>query len=214
MEGVLIVIKAWAMVAGMLWLHRRFFEQVARPEPEFEAWCESRPLIAALTGNGAELERVEAALRDRLGKRQRLIATLGGWPWPNYELQVSISRAPSVLRLSIAKAELRRTHAAPAPSLVAVLRELLNTHPDAIDDLWLLPSLVYGKAGPNAAPGGWLVLAGDEPRPRVQARAAAPRWLDEAVQPAAPGNVETPGANSSRLGPKTSQFRGPVLKTP
>jgi hypothetical protein len=208
MEGALIVIKAWAMVAGMLWLHRRFFEQVARPDPEFEAWCESGPLIAALTGNAAELERVEAALRARLGKQQRLIATLGGWPWPNYELEVSVSRTPTALRLSIAKAELRRTHGTPAPGLVAVMRELLNAHPGAIDDLWLLPSLVYGKTGPDAAPGGWTVLAGDDPRPRVQARATAPHWLDEAAQP-----EETRDVSADQLEPKTSQFHEPVLKT-
>ncbi len=206
MEGVLFVIKSWAMVAGLLWLHRRFFERVARAEPEFEAWCEGGPLIAALTGSAAQLARVEAALRARLGKRQRLIVTLGGWPWPNYELQVSISRTPSVLRVSIAKAELRRTHGTPAPGLVVVLRELLNAHPNAIDDLWLLPSLVYGKAGPNAAPEGWVVLAGNEPRPRVQARAATPTWLDEAAPPEASRDVDTRGATSGGSSPKLLSF--------
>jgi hypothetical protein len=177
MEGVLLVIKAWGLTALMIWVYRRFFERVARVEPEFEAWCERGPLLAALHVVPVELEQVEAALRAGLGKRRRLVATLGGWPWPNYELEIRISRAANVLLLTVARAELRKAHARPTPSLVGTLRELLNAHPGAIEDLWLLSDLVYGKLGPDEAPAGWIVLAGDEPRPRVQAREAHPAWL-------------------------------------
>jgi hypothetical protein len=179
MEGVLLVIKAWGLAAFMIWVHRRFFERVARAEPEFEHWCRSQPLIAAMRGNPARLNAIEAALHARLGKRQRLIATLGGWPWPNYELEVVLSRAVGVLGISVRRAELRRTHGNPAPSLVVVLRELLNAHPGAVDDLWLLPAVVYGKSGASAAPMGWTVLVGEEPKPQVRARASLPTWLGE-----------------------------------
>jgi len=197
MEGVLLVIKAWGLAALMIWVHRRFFERVARTEPEFEARCRRGPLIAAMSVAPALLEPLESALRESLGKRRRLVATLGGWPWPNYELELSISRAGNVLGLTIARAELRKTHAPLAPSLVATLRELLNAHPDAVEDLWLLPDVVYGKLGPNEAPAGWLVLPGAEPRPRVQPRQTHPAWL-AALEPVSEvrEDPEEPGAST------------------
>jgi hypothetical protein len=78
------------------------------------------------------------------------------------------------------RAELRKAHATLASGLVLVLRELLNERPIAIEDLWLLPDVVYGLAGPTAAPAGWIVLAGKEPRPRVHARETTPSWLTAA----------------------------------
>jgi len=189
MEGVLLVIKAWGLTALMLWVHRRFFERVARAEPEFEVWCQRGPLIAALRVAPAQLAPVDAALRASLGKQKRLLATLGGWPWPNYELTLRVSRVGRVLALSVTRAELRKTRAAPVPDLVASLRALLNEHPAAIDDLWLLPDLVYGKRGPSEAPAGWLVLAGDEPRPKLRARDAHPTWLAASEGVSAPAEV-------------------------
>jgi hypothetical protein len=195
MEGILLVIKAWALTAFSIWVHRRFFERVARAEPQFEAWCESEPLIAALRGNSAHLIAVEVALRARLGKRQRLIATLGGWPWPNYELEVVLLRVPGTIRINVKRAELRRTHGTLAPSLVVVLRDILNAHPGAVDDLWLLPAVVYGKNGASDAPSGWTILVGEEPKPQVRARATAPSWLSE-VAPAGEASGLTNTASS------------------
>jgi hypothetical protein len=115
--------------------------------------------------------------RARSNESRRSIVTLGGWPWPNYELELSVSREGNALCVHIAHAELRRTHTPLAPCFVLILREFLNEEPAAIEDLWLLPAAVYRMQGPGEAPNGWLVLAGTERRPRVQARGSAPEWL-------------------------------------
>src|SRR5450755_561378 len=154
MEGALLVIKSWALVGSLLWLYRRYIERVARPDAEFEAWCRGAPRIAALRGESADLASVEAALGLLLGRRSRVIATLGGCPWPDYELELRVTLRGSALELSVVRAELRRVHGATPPSLVTVLRDALNEHP-AISDAWLLSETVYGKLGPDEAPHGW-----------------------------------------------------------
>jgi hypothetical protein len=180
MEGLLFIIKSWALAGVGLWLYRRFFERVAKAEPEFEAWARSEPLLAALHGNDAALDGAEASLRARLGARPRVVATLGGWPWPNYALGVRLVRRAKVLELRVTRADLLRTHGAPPLSLIGALRELLNQHPGAIDDAWLCAGAFYGKQGSDPAMGGWTLQAGTEPRPRLLARAASPDWLRRA----------------------------------
>jgi len=177
MEGPLIVIKSWALAALGIWFYRRFFERVAKAEPEFEAWARTGALLAALSGRAAPLALVEAALRARLGKRPRVVATLGGWPWPNYALELRLVSRGNVLELRVARAELLRTRGEPPPSLSSVLREAMNAHPDAQCQSWLCSGSVYGKSGPDAARAGWQLHAGSEPRPRLEPYAEAPSWL-------------------------------------
>ncbi|HYQ46445.1 MAG TPA: hypothetical protein VER11_30965 [Polyangiaceae bacterium] len=177
MEGPLFVIKSWALAALGLWFYRRFFERVAKPEPEFEAWARKGPLLAAVRGTDMALAQVEAALLAMLGKQPRVVATLGGWPWPNYALSVRLVRRASVLEVWVTRAELLRSHGAPPPSLIDTLRKLAKQHPGVIDEIWLCTGTFYGKGGPEQATGGWLLEAGDEPRPRLIARQASPAWL-------------------------------------
>ncbi|MES1176344.1 MAG: hypothetical protein ABUL62_18620 [Myxococcales bacterium] len=177
MEGVLFVIKAWALSGLGLWVYRRYFERVAKAEPEFEAWCRSGPLLAALRGDAARLAAVERTLRGLLGERARAVATLGGWPWPNYALELELRRLGGVLALRALRADLLRTHGPPAPSLIAVLRDALNEHPGAIDDTWLHQGTVFGKPGQETPSDGWQLNAGVEPRPKLVARGRTPSWL-------------------------------------
>lgn len=177
MEGILFVIKAWALSGLGLWVYRRFFERAAKAEPQFEAWCRGGPLLAALRGDASRLEAVERTLRARLGDRSRAVATLGGWPWPNYALELDFARTEGVLELRVRRAVLLRTHGAPPPSLTSVLRDTLNEHPDAIDDTWLHSGTVFGKPGQEAPSEGWQLHAGAEPRPKLVARGRSPSWL-------------------------------------
>src|SRR6188768_1705704 len=159
MEGLLFIIKSWALASVGLWLYRRFFERVSKSVPEFEAWSRTDPLLAALRGKEAALAGVEAALLARLGKRSCLVATLGGWPWPYYALGVRLVRRASVLELRVTGAELLRAHGSPPPSLIDTLRELLSQHAveGVIEETWLCPGAFYGKHGPEHAKGGWLL---------------------------------------------------------
>lgn len=177
MEGVLFVIKAWAMAGFGLWLYRRFFERVAKPVPEFEAWALGDPLLAALRGSDAALASAAAQLTARLGERPRVVATLGGWPWPNYALSVRVLRKADVLEVRVTRADLLRVHGEPPPSLIDTLREVLNQYPGVIQDAWLCAGTFYGKHGSEQAKGGWLLEAGTERRPRLVARASSPDWL-------------------------------------
>ena len=177
MEGVLFVIKAWALSGLGLWVYRRYFERVAEPALEFEAWCRNGPLLAALSGDAARLAAVERSLRERLGAPARAVATLGGWPWPNYALELSLQRTRRVLELRVLRAERLRTHGGAPPSLAHALRDALNEHPEAGLDAWLHSGTVFGKPGQDAPSEGWQLHAGVERRPRLVPRGHAPSWL-------------------------------------
>jgi hypothetical protein len=162
----------------MIWLHRRFFERVGRREREFEARVARGVRLAALFGGAQSLAEIEAALRAQIGKRSRLVATLAGYPWPNYELELRLERSRRVLTLVATRAELARVHGRPAPALVTVLSELIAAHGDAIEDHWLAPEMIYGT-GNTAGNAGYQVHAG-EAKPKVALRERAPSWLAEA----------------------------------
>jgi len=179
MEGVFIVIKAWGLAAFLIWVHRRFFERVGRRERGFEARIAQGVRLAALQGDASRLAEIETELCARLGKRRRAIATLGGYPWPHYELELRLVQASNVLTLFATRAELARVHARPAPALVTVLGELLAGHGDAIEDHWLAPDMIYGT-GDDAASAGYLVRAGSGPKARVAPRTRTASWLGPA----------------------------------
>jgi hypothetical protein len=200
-EGPLLVIKSWAFVALTLWLYRRYLEPMARREPEFESWCAREPLIAALRCDPAQLEQVESQLRSRLGKRRILVATLAGFPWPHYALEICLSRHENVLLVRILRAHMRRAHADSAPALTDVIRDLLNERTTAIEDVWLLPETVHGVHGPDSAPEGWTVSGGEELRPRVVARKASAAWVTAARTASCPESAtreSSPGACGGR----------------
>lgn len=177
MEGIFIVIKAWGLVAFMIWVHRRFFERVGRREREFEARFAGGVRLAVISAGAQRLTEIEAALRALIGKRRRLVATLAGYPWPHYELEVRLECSERVLTLVATRAELARAHARPAPALVAVLRELIAAQGDAIEDHWLAPEMIYGTGDRASNAGYWLRAA--EARPQVAPRAEPPSWLPE-----------------------------------
>ena len=197
MEGVLIVIKAWALMGVGLWFYRRFFERVARAEPEFEAWCKQAQVVAAIRADPATLKCVEHSLRQLLGERMRIVATLGGWPWTNYALQVRVSRVEGALALFTERAELMRTHGSPPPGLIAMLRALQVRHPE-VAELWLCPGAVY-KQGSNEAPQGWLLEPNLEAKPRLNASPCSPSWLRRPEQPLPEAPEAAPGLSSKFL---------------
>lgn len=177
MEGVFIVIKAWGLAAFLIWLHRRFFERVGRRERDFEARFASGVRLAAVYGDATRLAEVEAGLRSLLGKRARTSATLAGYPWPHYELEIQCVRAGKVLTLVATRAELSRVHGIPSPALVTVLRELIAAQGDALEDHFVAPEMIYALTA--ASPAGWRLFPGAEAKPRALPREDFPSWLDE-----------------------------------
>lgn len=200
MEGIFIVIKAWGLAAFMIWVHRRFFERVGKREREFEARFTRGVRLAAFSAGAQRLTELEAALRGLIGKRGRLVATLAGYPWPHYELELRLERSERVLTVVATRAELGRVHARPAPALVTVLRELIAAHGDAIEDHWLAPEMIYGT-GDSASKAGYLVRAADA-KPKVFARTRAPSWL-----PAPAERDHEPALQARHSGPGAVRLR-------
>jgi hypothetical protein len=49
MDGLVLFIKGWFFTLFFVYLYRRFWQTVGPRVPEFEAFCEKRPLLAALS---------------------------------------------------------------------------------------------------------------------------------------------------------------------
>jgi hypothetical protein len=179
MEGPLLCIKVWALSALFIWVYRRYFERVAAPCPEFEALCHARPALLALRCDVAEVALVARALRERFGPTQQVIATLGGWPWPNYKLTVSLEITHDALLLvRVVAAKLLRTREPSLPALVTATRDVITDCPTAVTDVWVDARVICDVLDKHPRLAGWRILAGREPRPQVQAYADAPDWLE------------------------------------
>lgn len=173
MEGPLLVLKSWGLTALALWIYRRWFQQVAAPSPEFEAFCAGQPVVAALHALPGCEAKASALLTRDLGRRQEVIATLGAYPWPHYCLELAIEVMPGAVVLRVVGARVMRTHEPSLPALATLVRDTLNQLPES-STAWLHPRAFSN--GLVATPeGGWAIVAGDEKRPRLHALEAAER---------------------------------------
>src|SRR5689334_13201163 len=102
MDGPLILYKAWLLSLVTVVIYRRFFETVGARSEEFEHFAAGHPLLAAVHGDTASLERVRARLTTALGSKTKVVALLGGWPWPHYVLALDVSATRSTLTLTLA----------------------------------------------------------------------------------------------------------------
>jgi len=179
MEGPLLLIKAWLMSLAAIWVYRRFFERVAAPTPEFEAFCRSGAVLAAIDCKAGRASTVRDELRQRLSAKTGVGATLGGWPWPNYALFLSVAVEQDFVLLSVVGCSLLKTREPLPPSLIGILTELKARLPEAAD-IWIHPGLNYGGARHDPERSGWRLeesaRSGLEPAPALgawRARAAA-----------------------------------------
>jgi hypothetical protein len=178
MEGPLLVLKAWGLTALALWAYKKWWQRLAPPTPEFEAFCAARPIVAALFGLGGDEERAVRALALRLGKRAASVATLGGFPWPHYRLTLAIDAGQGQVFLRVSAAEVTRTRDQDVPALATLLREVLNELPEGVE-AWLHPG-TFDNGLVQTPAGGWAVERGQEKRPRLRALAERPGPLQVA----------------------------------
>ncbi|HXK19094.1 MAG TPA: hypothetical protein VNG33_14880 [Polyangiaceae bacterium] len=167
MEGPLLVLKSWALTALAIWVYRKWFQRVAPPTPEFEAFCGTRPVVAALFGLSGQDERVARALTAKLGKRAASVARLGGFPWPHYRLTLAVEASGDQVVLRVVAAEVARTKDHDLPGLATLVREVLNELPEGAR-AWLHAG-TFDNGLVETPPGGWALERGDEKRPRLRA---------------------------------------------
>lgn len=172
MEGPLLVLKSWALTALCIWVYKRWFQRVAPPAPEFETFCRKRPIVAALLGAGEHEPRLRAAL----GPSMRCVATLGGYPWPHYVLELGIESCGGALLFRIEAARVRRSGDLGLPALASVLRDSLNDLPEDVE-AWLHAG-TFNNGLVEVPAGGWAVERGAEKHPRLTPLERAPGLVE------------------------------------
>ena len=178
MEGPLLVLKSWALTALAIWIYKRWFQRVAPPAPDFEAFCATRPVVAALFGLAGNEPQVREALAAKLGASRATVATLGGFPWPHYRLVVGLETQRGAVLLRIEAAEVVRSGDRELTALASVLREVLNALPSDAE-CWLHPG-TFNNGLVEVPAGGWSLRRGAEKHPRLAPLPSRPEGVDSA----------------------------------
>jgi len=178
MEGPLLVLKSWALTALAIWIYQRWFQRVAPPTPEFEAFCRSQPIVAALFGLVGTEQQARQAILAKLGKSRDCVATLGGFPWPHYRLELSVEARHGAVLLRVQRAEVTRTRDRDVTALASALREVLHELPD--DARCWLHAGTFNNGLVEVPAGGWSLERGTEKRPRFTPLAEPPDVVEKA----------------------------------
>ncbi len=178
MDGPVVLHHCWVLSLICVWVYSRYFRTIAPRSAEFEAYCRSRPLLAALaveTGSEAE---VAARLEALLGKRSEVIPAAAGWPWTHHALKVRATPARGVVRLHIERCRVLRTRERELPSLNALLLEVAEGSSPSVLDIWLCSPACVDITGRELAPRGWR-LSAPGPTPWDDASAPFPALPDD-----------------------------------
>jgi hypothetical protein len=182
MEGPLLVLKSWMLTAVAIWIYQRWFQRVAPRDVAFEAFCAGRPVVGAIAGAGLHQASVLVALSSALGKPRACVATLGGYPWPHYRLELALEESRGAVLLRVIKAEVLRTRERELPALASLLRGVLNGLPeDAKVSAWLHRG-AFNNGLVDSPPGGWSIERGSERRPKLVALREAPLLVAQLAQ--------------------------------
>jgi hypothetical protein len=172
MEGPLLVLKSWMLTAVAIWIYKRWFQRVAPPSLEFEAFCAEQPVVAALYGLRGSEPQVAEALASKLGKRGFSVATLGGFPWPHYRLSLTVEARHGAVLLRVTSAQVSRSNERSLPALASLVRDVLNELPDGAI-AWLHAG-AFNNGLIDVPAGGWALERGLEKRPRFLALSTMP----------------------------------------
>jgi hypothetical protein len=153
MEGPLLFVKAWAFSLVAVWLYRRYFQRVGPRDLEFEAFFRTRPVLVAIDGYPADLDRVRDAIVKLLGDRGMAVATAGGWPWTIHALALEVEKSEGRLLIHAARASVLRTREKP-PAIADLLRMAAGASRSPLD-VWLHSALHVDITGTVQAPHGW-----------------------------------------------------------
>jgi hypothetical protein len=197
MEGGLLLHVAWALSFAFMVIYRRWFEKSAPRSAEFEAFCATRPLLAALlVRRGSEravAERLAAAL-----PRGETLAIHGAWPWVYYVLAVDWVAGNGVVHANIRACRVLRTRETRPPSFTHLLAATLAANGDA-QEAWLHRRAYVDVSGRSLGECGWRVArAGSAKRPCVEWE-ATPTWVSASNSR---GSLVAPGFTPSPLRPQ------------
>jgi hypothetical protein len=163
MEGPLLFVKAWAFSLVAVWLYQRYFQRVGPRDPEFESFFRARPLLLAIDGHPADLDRVRDAIVKLLGNRGTAVATAGGWPWTIHALALEVEKREGRLLIHATRASVLRTREKP-PAIADLLRAAAGASRMPLD-VWLHSALHVDVTGTVQAPHGYTLRLGDESGP-------------------------------------------------
>jgi len=173
--------------AYVRWLHRD-----AVPEPEFERFAASRPLVAALHCRaepgppGTEHGQAHRAASELLTllRGGRATCEAGRHPWPRYVFDVDVAY-PSrrVVMVRLRAATLRREGSHP-PALLDLVRALVRECP-FVDEVWLRGELFEGGLREDADRSrfGWVAQRDERGALELAPMIGAPPWLQALPHP-------------------------------
>ncbi len=158
MDGPVVLHHCWLLSLVCVWVYSRYFRTIAPRSAEFEAYCRSRPLLAALAVVPGHEADVVQRLLALLGKRSELIPAAGGWPWTHHALKVRVGHERGVVRLRIERCRVLRMRERSLPSLNPLLLELAQS--GSVVDIWLSAPACVDITGQELAPRGWRLYPG------------------------------------------------------
>jgi hypothetical protein len=180
MERPLLVLKSWMLTAVAIWIYKRWFQRVAPPPPQFEAFCAQRPVVAALCGLRGDEPQVTEALASKLGRRGFSVATLGGFPWPHYRLSLGVEVRHGAVLLRVRSAEVSRSNEQSLPALASLVRDVLNELPEGT--VGRLHAGAFNNGLVDVPAGGWALERGLEKRPRLHALPTMPEAVRSSLR--------------------------------
>ena len=197
MDGPALVHTAWLLCLVWIWAYRRFFETVAERSPEFDAFCKSGPLVAAIaTSRGAETG-LAARLKEAMGSRPQVTATLGVWPWPYHALELRISSEPGLVLVHIIDCRVLRSRERPLPTLTKTLLAATESNRDAVTDTWLHAEAYTDGTG-RVSPRGWRIEHHEDVKHPCKPRETAAAWcLPQGLCRGVGGGAASAGGSSA-----------------
>lgn len=117
------------------------------PDPDFERWCASGPLLMAFRCRG-DAHDLRMLLRQTIAPDEEILNLRGGAPWQYYHYEVVVrSPSESVVTVHLCAAKVQRGEGKACVDAAEVVARLVSDPDLAIEEVWL-----HGQLHPSDAP--------------------------------------------------------------
>ncbi len=174
----------WIIITILLHFYLRYFRTDVPRVPDFERYCEGRPLVLALFSPDAGADAVLERLRSLLDPRGIVDNFRGVHPWPHYRYRVELRRiGEHVVGVYLAGCSPRRGDPRPLPELSGALTRLLEAPDLRLDQFWVHPQFYPDDAPADAqAEDGWQGRVDEERGLHLSRGPERPIWLRPAMR--------------------------------
>ena len=180
---LLFAIVCWAGIFLWVWFYQRYWEMVFQRDPDFERWCNTVPLVAAIRCPPGTRARALQAMEEALGPRAEILNFAGRRPWPLYRYQITLGTlGDEIITVHVLGSIPDRGRGRRAPTLDDLIAEAADPFGEQPLSLWLHGQFFDDgryRRGAYRSHMGWIgEVWGDEepsfsPRPMI----GQPRWL-------------------------------------